>query len=78
LKKRSIIPYTIMEFSPNKSLVDYFYHWEATTPDKVYLRQPFGDSFRDFTWKEAGRQARTIAAYLKSLDLPEKSNIALI
>lgn len=67
-----------MEFSPNKSLVDYFYHWEATTPDKVYLRQPFGDSFRDFTWKEAGRQARTIAAYLKSLDLPEKSNIALI
>ncbi|MCU0326606.1 MAG: AMP-binding protein [Spirosomaceae bacterium] len=67
-----------MEISPNQSLVDYFYHWEATTPDKVYLRQPFGDTFRDFTWKEAGRQARSMATYLKSLNLPEKSNIALI
>lgn len=67
-----------MEISADKTLLDYFYHWEATTPDKVYLRQPFGDTFRDFTWHEAGRQARSIATYLKSLNLPEKSNIALI
>jgi long-chain acyl-CoA synthetase len=79
----SVLPFSVnnlknMEISANKTLIDYFYHWEATTPEKVYLRQPFGDTFRDFTWHEAGRQARTIAAYLKSLNLPEKSNIALI
>ncbi len=67
-----------MKISPDKTLLDYFYHWEATTPDKIYLRQPFGDIFRDFTWKEAGRQARSMAAYLKSLNLPPKSNIALV
>jgi long-chain acyl-CoA synthetase len=64
--------------NPSKSLLDYFYHWEQNTPDHVYLRQPFGDAFRDFTWKETGRQARSMAAYLKSLDLPEKSNIGLV
>jgi long-chain acyl-CoA synthetase len=67
-----------MKISPDKSLLDFFYHWEKTTPDKVYLRQPFGDIFRDFTWKETGRQVRSMAAYLQSLKLPPKSNIGLV
>ncbi|WP_435354056.1 AMP-binding protein [Emticicia sp. SJ17W-69] len=67
-----------MSISPDKSLLEYFYHWEKTTPDKIYLRQPFGDTFRDFTWKEAGRQVRSLAAYLQSLNLPPKSNIGLV
>ncbi|MFN3489320.1 MAG: AMP-binding protein, partial [Emticicia sp.] len=67
-----------MEISPNKTLLEYFYHWEATTPENTYLRQPFGDDFKDFTFKEAGRQTRSLAAYLKSLNLPEKSNIGLV
>lgn len=67
-----------MKISPDKTLLDYFYHWEATTPDNIYLKQPFGDTFRDFTWKEAGRQARSLAAYLRSLNLPAKSNIGLV
>ncbi len=67
-----------MEISPDKSLLDYFYHWEKTTPEKTFLRQPFGDDFRDFTWKETGRQARSLATYLQSLNLPAKSNIGLV
>jgi long-chain acyl-CoA synthetase len=67
-----------MEISPEKSLLDYFYHWEKTTPDNIYLRQPFGDTFRDFTWKETGRQVRSMAAYLQSLNLPPKSNVGLV
>ena len=67
-----------MKISPDKSLLDYFYHWEKTTPDKIYLRQPFGDTFRDFTWKETGKQVRSMASYLKSLNLPPKSNIGLV
>lgn len=67
-----------MKISPDKTLLDYFYHWETATPDNIYLRQPFGDDFLDFTWKEAGRQARCLAAYIQSLNLPPKSNIGLV
>jgi len=67
-----------MELSPDKTLLEYFYYREKNQPDKIYLRQPFGDTFKDFTWREVGQQARKIASYLKSLNLPPKSNIGLI
>jgi len=61
-----------------KSFLDYFYHWEKAQPNKVYLRQPFGDDFKDFTWGETGNQARRMAAYLRSLNLPPRTNIGLV
>lgn len=64
--------------SPNKSLLECFYHWEATQPDAVYFYQPINGQFVEYTWKEVGRQARSIAAYLKSLGLSPKSNIGLV
>jgi long-chain acyl-CoA synthetase len=67
-----------MKISAEKTFLEYFYHWESTKPDEVYMRQPFGDTFRDFTWKEAGQQMRTIAGYLKDQNLPPKSNIGLV
>lgn len=67
-----------MELSPDKTLLEYFYFRERNQPDKVFLRQPFGDSYKDFTWKEVGQQARKIATYLKSCNLPPKSNIGLV
>lgn len=67
-----------MQISNTHTFLDYLYHWEQTKPEEIYLKQPFGDSFRDFTWKETGRQVRCLAAYLKSLNLPEKSNIGLV
>ncbi len=67
-----------MKITPNRTLPEYLYHWEKNTPNEIYLRQPFGDTFHDFTWKETGDQVRRIATYLKSLDLPPKSNIGLV
>ncbi|WP_028525760.1 AMP-binding protein [Runella limosa] len=60
------------------TFVDNLYHWEKECPHQVYLRQPFGDSFRDYTWKEVGDQVRRISAYLRSLNLPPQSNIGLV
>lgn len=60
------------------TLIGYFYKWEQSRPDSLFLRQPVGETFIDYTWAEAGRQARTMAAYLNSLGLPPKSNIGLI
>ncbi|GAB3173837.1 AMP-binding protein [Telluribacter humicola] len=60
------------------TLLHYFYHWEQQQPDKVYLRQPVGNQFVDYTWGEVGQQARRLATYLNSLGLPPGSNIGLI
>ncbi len=59
-----------------KTTLEHFYHWEKTTPDKVYLKQPYGDTFADFTWQEVGNQARRMAAYLKE-SLPPKSHVGI-
>ena len=66
------------DLQPLSTLVDFFYYWEKQQPHKVYLRQPVGDRFIDFTWGEVGRQARVMASYLNSLGLPPKSNIGLV
>ncbi|MDB5241152.1 MAG: AMP-dependent synthetase [Spirosoma sp.] len=60
------------------TIVNFFYKWEESQPNKDFLRQPLGDSFIDYTWAEAGRQARIMATYLNSLGLPPKSNIGLV
>ena len=60
------------------TLIGCFYKWEKSQPTKVFLRQPIGDAFVDFTWSEAGRQARILATYLNSIGLPPKSNIGLV
>lgn len=67
-----------MSISADKTFLEYFYHWESTKPNEIYMRQPFGDTFRDFTWKEAGEQMRKMAGYLKAQNLPAKSNIGLV
>jgi long-chain acyl-CoA synthetase len=59
-------------------LLESFYKWEKEQPNKVFLKQPFGDEFKDFTFVEAGQQARKLVTYLQSLNLPEHSNIGLV
>ena len=66
------------DFQKGQTLLDYFYYWEKQQPKKVYLRQPEGDRYRDYTWRDVGKQARTLATYLNSLGLPPKSNIGLV
>ncbi|HEV7669373.1 MAG TPA: AMP-binding protein [Thermoanaerobaculia bacterium] len=62
--------------------LEHVYHWERSTPDRVYLTQPMGGGrggrVRDFTWREAIGEARRMAAHLRSLDLPPGSHIALL
>ncbi len=58
--------------------LDQFLHFEQTQPKKVYLKQPIKGEWRDLTWEEVGREARTLAAALKKLNLPPHSPIAMI
>ncbi len=60
--------------SPLESL----YQWESEIPEQVYLREPIRGEYIEITWKETARQTRKMAAYLKSLDLPPNSKIAIL
>ncbi|MDH4656889.1 AMP-binding protein [Pseudomonas sp. JS3066] len=60
------------------TLLHRFLHWEGSTPDAIYLTQPLPDgSVVDYSWREVGDQARRMAAYLVSLDLPPRSSIGI-
>jgi long-chain acyl-CoA synthetase len=55
------------------------YYQEARRPGAVFLTQPVGEGqVHDYNWREALDEARRMATHLKSLDLPEKSQIAIV
>ena len=59
-------------------VLDHAYHWEKTHPDRVYLTQPVGGGqVETFTWKQTLDQVRRMASYLRSLELPANSNLAI-
>ena len=61
-----------------KSHLENFYHWETTTPDSVFLRQPYGETWKTLTYAEAGQEARKMAAALKSMGLKKGDHIGII
>jgi long-chain acyl-CoA synthetase len=61
-----------------KTIIGHFYHWEATTPDKVFLRQSKGDTWKTITYKEAGQQARRIATALSAKGLKKGDHIGIL
>ena len=63
---------------PYKSPLAVLYHWETTTPDKVYLRQPIDDIWQTWTWKQTADEVRGMAAAINAMQLPPASNIALL
>ncbi len=60
------------------SPLEMMYKWESESPNKVYLRQPINDEWHEWTWKQFATEVRKMGAYLKSLDLPANSKIAVL
>lgn len=59
--------------------LDQVYRWEKARADEIYLTQPMGNGVvQEYTWNRAVGEARRMATYIKSLNLPPKSNIALL
>src|SRR3990172_3836647 len=53
--------------------------WEATMPDRVFLTQPHsGGQTTDYTWRETMDQARRVATHLAGLNLPPRSQVAIV
>ncbi|WP_304641809.1 AMP-binding protein [Pseudomonas sp.] len=60
------------------SALEAFCRREQAHPERIFLVQPLaGGQVEQLSWGQAGDQARRIASYLRSLDLPERSHIAL-
>ena len=60
--------------SPLQSL----YNWEDKIPNKIYLQQPINGVYYNWTWKEFGDEVRRVASYIKSLNLPKNTKIAIL
>lgn len=55
-----------------------FLHWEKEIADRVFLQQPFNGEWKTWTYQEAGAEIRKVASGLRALNLPERSNVALL
>lgn len=60
------------------TFLEYFYHREKTTPNEIYLRQPKGEQWIEYSWAEVGKQARSMVALLRARGLAPKSHIGLL
>jgi len=59
-------------------LIAHFYHWEEVQPNKIFLRQPKGDTWYTLTYKEAGHEARKIANALAKKGLNEGDHVGIL
>ncbi len=61
-----------------KLLIEHFYDWEQQKPDAIFMRQPYGDDWKDISWKEAGTEIRKMATVLKDKGLAIGSHVGII
>ncbi|KXI31020.1 AMP-binding protein [Paraglaciecola hydrolytica] len=61
-----------------KSPLEMLYHWETTTPERIFLRQPVKGQYKEFSWAQTANQVRRVASELVSLNLPIGSHIAIL
>lgn len=67
-----------METNALLSPIEHFYKWEKTLANKVFLRQPKGNTWIDITYAQAGQEARRMAAALKEIGLSEGDHVGII
>ena len=58
--------------------LDMLYHWEQSTPDAVYLRQPVAGIFHELTWAEVGDQVRRLATALQARQYGYGAHVAIL
>jgi long-chain acyl-CoA synthetase len=68
-----------MERCESNLPLESFYWRVKRHPEKIYFTQPLGNGeIKEYTWSDVEQEAKTLAAYIKSLNYPAKSHIALL
>lgn len=60
------------------NLVHMFLKWEREIPSNLFFRQPMEGEWKPWTYQQAGEEIRKIAAGLQAMNLPARSNIAIL
>ncbi len=61
-----------------KTPIDNFYHWEKNTPNAIFLRQPFGREWRNYSYAEVGQIARKMVSALRKLGLQKGDHVGIL
>ncbi|MEZ4955125.1 MAG: AMP-binding protein [Saprospiraceae bacterium] len=61
-----------------RTQLEYFYQWEKERPNQVFLRQPFGDTWKTVTFAEAGQIARRMVTTLQNMGLKKGDHISIV
>ncbi len=56
----------------------YFYRWEKERPNDVFLRQPYGETWKNTTFEETGQAARKLVSALQAMGLKKGDHIGII
>ena len=59
------------------SLVDKLYELESSLPNEIFLRQPYGDTWKEFTYKEVITEALKLVTGIKSAGLKKGDKIGI-
>lgn len=70
---------SLQDFETNlKTPLDNFYHWEANTPDAIYLRQPYGKEWVNISYRDAGIIARKMVAAMRKTGLKKGDKVGIL
>jgi long-chain acyl-CoA synthetase len=77
-KNNKITIHETPQMEKAKSFLEIFYLREELHPEKVYLRQPTGNEWTEYTWQQVGIQARKVLTVLRDLGLEKGDHIGII
>ncbi len=60
------------------TIIDQFCKFEQEKSDQLLFAEPVNGQYREFTWKSAGQEIRSIAAYLQNCGLNKGDKVAIL
>ena len=62
-----------------QSNLSNFLHWAEFTPSNVFLKQPYGDQYTDYSYEDSAIQVKKIAGYfMNTLDAEKPRHIGIL
>lgn len=62
-----------------QSNLSNFLHWAEYTSSSIFLKQPYGNQYTDFTYQESGNQVKKIASFFReTLEVSKPKHIGIL
>ncbi len=60
------------------TILDYFLKWEEESPEAIFLKQPKGNDWMEYSWSNVGAEARALLGALQSEGLEKGDRVAIL